>query len=403
VKENAVAVVEVHDSGGDGEAAVRPAVNSGFAPRLEALLADVAYVQEQTLPKLATIDAELHGRVLPGFRDRIAALERDLSKLEADAKAGASSDMWECLAEQRNKAELLFEDALGFTEGALVRKARLDDGLCAVADRMIEGWSTRTGLGWGRLTILAERDFFGEAAQIIRLRFPQLNVWSLPIAAHEFGHFAAAKLAIEFRENEYFGYRHPVQEILRDAWEADAIRFYHMHEYFADMFAAFVVGPAYAYSCAILRFDPAGRARGIHPSAAARFELIMRTLRKVDERAEETTGYSRVLADVESRWAVTRAEAGDDRPLGQALQAQIDAAFDALFPHVDEHLGAIRFSSMLPANRLKDQLVSDEAAAKVRSARVEDVLNAAWLCRLAAGSGDIDAISRRAVDLCART
>ena len=106
----------------------------------------------------------------------------------------------------------LFEESLALVEGALVRGAKLDNGLCQIADALLDELRTKADVAWGRFTILAEGEFFGEMAQIIRLRFPEVSIWNLPIAAHEFGHFVGPEL----KQPGPFGtFRYPFQEELR--------------------------------------------------------------------------------------------------------------------------------------------------------------------------------------------
>ena len=91
--------------------------------------------------------------------DKLAAAENELAAAGVDGSASLK------LREAREAARLLFRESFAFVEGALSRRAGLDDGFCELADKLLDSLSSNAReLNWRGLTILAETSFYGEAA-----------------------------------------------------------------------------------------------------------------------------------------------------------------------------------------------------------------------------------------------
>src|SRR6266436_3981874 len=75
---------------------------------------------------------------------------------------------WASFRGAREQCLPVFRECLAYLEGVLARNAAVDDGICEIADAMLDALSHRVTIPWQRFTILAEGEFFAGMAQIIR-------------------------------------------------------------------------------------------------------------------------------------------------------------------------------------------------------------------------------------------
>lgn len=322
------------------------------------------------------IDPELREKV--GVRFQILVTQqRNLTRdLRTDIENGASLEHgWTNLQERRAACAPLFAECLAFVEGALARSIGLDRGLCKTADVLLEQLSTLTDRDWDRFTILAEGEFFYDMAEIIRVRFPEVSIWSLPVAAHEFGHYLAGTyedsgteaLAAPFRDAARLG---------EQSWA-------YFHEHFADAFATYAMGPAYACTCVLLRFDPAtaNDAGQDHPSSAARVRLVLDLLERLDESIEVIEPYADVRATLRESWEAMVRSATGSAP----AEPDVAGTLDALWPLLEEAVPTMRYQTWLQAQGVADSLLRQHRNSAPLSAGADDlrdVINAAWMARL---------------------
>jgi hypothetical protein len=366
-------------------------------------------------------DPALYARVRPRFEKLFLARWEKLRTLQKDVEAGVSADLcWRDLIEERTRCEALFRECLACMQGASVRRAGLDGGLCHLADALLHHLgSLGDRIRWDRFTILADGEAFAGMAEIIRLRFPETGVWNLPVVAHEFGHFVGPEL--ETRDVRGVS-SHPFQEVLEreangDGWivgraarpPAARIRAF-LHEFFADVFATYALGPAYACTCVFLRLDPvdADREGATHPSALRRAHAIFRTLEAMDAaEGGLVPTYAAVTAALRATWARTLAGAGHP---GVAVDAEhaarLDPFLDELYAMLRRELPTLRYGrpAWLRAERLAAGMDPDRGSPALTAVdTIPDVLNAAWLARLDAASQDpyrVGRIGERALDAC---
>jgi hypothetical protein len=152
-----------------------------------------------------------------------------------------------------------------------------------------------TDASWRRFTIWADREAFANIDEVIRLRFPSINIWHLPNAAHEFGHFVSQDLKKLGTARNLF------EELCQDYRESAEALF--LPEYFADVFATYTMGPSYACVCVVLRFDQgvANYASEKHPSADKRVHAVLRTLEKMD-RGSIPPQYTYICNELRRFW-----------------------------------------------------------------------------------------------------
>ena len=132
--------------------------------------------------------------------------------------------------------------------------------------------------------------------QLIRIRFPVCGIWDLPIVAHEFGHFAAARITVsEGGADRVLPFARFVDEYLDENRNLGNEWRDYLSEYFADCFATFVLGPSYACTSLLLRFDIGtayAEADMLHPSYAKRAHAILCLLRRMDAEADSAGDFT---------------------------------------------------------------------------------------------------------------
>jgi hypothetical protein len=352
------------------------------------------------------IDLSLLERVSVRFDKLIKKQHASLDNLREEIEKGLPLDAcWDSFRIIRKGCDPLFRECLAFVQGSLVRTAVLDNGLCHIADALLDELSKRTGISWQRFTLLSEQEFFADMAEIIRLRFPAISVWNLPIAAHEFGHFIGPKIEVPVQRGNP---RYPFQAILEREKKKDSKSWSLMHEHFADIFATYTLGPAFACACILLRFDPrrAYEEGETHPADAKRAYLISKTLEKMDEaEGGIEPPYQAINEWLGKLWRRGLSAAKKPESLDQAVILPMDELLDELYSLMDSEIPAARYKGWLRAQGLSEELRPDkngEPALNIADT-LPDVLNAAWLCRINHGDGDkfsLREISDKAVALC---
>lgn len=361
--------------------------------RVEALLADLDLAHRTLQSK--HLDPDLRKRVGAVFGPLLQQRRTDLEQLakEAEADKGAGADrLWARFNRQSELCRRQFREYLAFLEGSLIRSAGLDDGACKLADALLAELTERTRLPWRRFTILAEDEFVAGMSEIIRLRFPHLSVWNLPVVAHELGHLAAREIqdgmsGDHLALDAITGLRERLETELgrlgsehagREA-KAEELR---LHELFADLFAVFTLGPSYACTCVLLRFDPCHAfERGPrHPSDAERVHFMLRALERLDAGL-----YRPTVNRLEESWRRCVVAAGQPDPAGWTSRHRwLDQVLDTMLPVLTRNLpDQARYQGWATrALPLREALEQGRTPDDSLDCILPDLLNAAWSCRL---------------------
>jgi hypothetical protein len=333
------------------------------------------------------IDQELREKVGVRFQILLTQQRERALALRDDIANGSSLETaWTNLQERRAECAPLFAECLAFVEGALARSIGLDGGLCKTADVLLKQLSTLTEGKWDKFTILAEGEFFYDMAEIIRVRFPEVRIWSLPVAAHEFGHYLAGTYEKSGSE--------ALAAPFRDAGPVGDKEWAYFHEHFADAFATYAMGPAYACTCVLLRFDPttANDPAEDHPSAAARVRLVLDLLEKLDESVNVIKQYTDIRDALSEAWEAMVRNATGSSPAEPALADTLDALWRLLADAVP----TMQYQTWMRADGLASTLLQQHrdmvAPLAAVSRDLRDVINAAWLARLSGPSDAVPAI-----------
>jgi hypothetical protein len=364
----------------------------------------------QTVAALRTIAPSLEKAARLRFETSLANRQSELQRLAGRVSSNESApECWADFQRIRQSCLTLAREYLAFALSGFARQAQLDGGLLQIADALLGELSQRVMVSWEPLTVLAETEWYGEEAQIIRLRFPETSIWNLPVAAHEFGHFAGPRLSVRADTGRAWELTYPVATMLRRELGRGPMYWSRMHEFFADAFAVFLTGPAYACTCLLLRFDPTRPDSDgpTHPGYAKRAYLMARMLEKMDKTGASTS-YFGVLRQLKERWRANVTEAGtlDGRKVSELeakVAADVEPTAEEIWKLLQETVPAQRYRGMPTAQALKPTLLGDPAATPREAPTLADALNAAWLCRLDHWDDDRDAtatIAARALELC---
>lgn len=355
----------------------------------------------ESLPQKEEIVADLHDKLNARFGNEFAKRENDLKTLKKqliEVRPGIDWDMpmcWQSFQNIDKRSRELFRETLSFLEGALLRVAGLDNDICRIADALVSRLSKDSLVPWDRFTIMAEDDFLTTMTGVIRLKFPQFNIWNLAVAGHEFGHHVGeAKKEIIEGIFSYIGNLDPTEE------DKDFIR-----ELFADLFATYALGPAYAFTCIELKFCPynAYEDKKRHPADAKRVHFILRALEEMQKNIGNQ--FDALIQNLNKIWSDSLVACMQPAELDELSRGQLNIQLDRWFHEILERdLTEVKYESWPTSLVLAPYMLSYEKAldcCRNNQARLVDVLNAAWLCRQKPNNETkADEISRNAVKLC---
>lgn len=328
------------------------------------------------------INAQMRQRARASFRSEIKTQRLAWQALQQTLNQNNVSlpPCWEQLRQLRAACQFLFREFSAFWHGALTRNAGIDHHLCHIADALLDELSQRCGLTWNRFTILADAEQFFDLVGIIRLPFPETTFWTLPLAAHEFGHFVAKEM-----QGRSGGRRsYPIEEFIQQEGQADPKRIAHLNDLFADVFAAYSLGPAYAYAMLLLRLDPAKPDSFNHPSSARRAYIILKTLNLLGTD-QPMPPFAAVADWLGAQWRSLRQSANQPPELDDAEQQQLNSWATRLVQLLRNNLlDEAAYNRWPRAASLSTNLMSGQEMSAIcrPDDALTDILNAAWRCRL---------------------
>lgn len=269
------------------------------------------------------------------------------------------------------RCEPLFVDYVDFLGGLTMRDNRLDERIGELAETFVQE------LGALRLAIPARGPVGpGVLPVLMKLGFPEWTLWDVPLGAHE----------VTLRQAT----TSPISDWLKTV-ELGSRGEAHRAVLFADISAAYAVGPAYACATVLLRLRPDRSGTSDAPSDVERAYVIFQLLRRVQAEGQ-------LAVDVElacDYWASAATElGGTDRPADhQALDEFVAAAHTVL----NNRPGYGPDRREAAVNRFKSVL-NPEGENATYAGTVVDLLNAVWSAWLRK-EGTPNEIERRA--LCA--
>jgi hypothetical protein len=375
----------------------------------------LSWVQD-LLKSSGYVQVELHKRMSVRFNLLIEAQRLQITSLkQALSENDGKNERWKDFEKIEWACEDLFGEILAFLGGIYLRDAKLDQSMCQIADGLCSYLSERAQVYDGLLTIPALQDSFAGLTNLIRMRFPDFSLWGLPKVAHEFGHYLA---------NERAGTTFPY--LFGDILNSENLpickgdsNWRILQEQFADLFAVYALGPAYAFSCIQLEFDPrqALLPQEGHPSYAERAFFLFAALQKM-QNGDITGPFNWVISQLKSDWNQALQALGLN-PITQnnALSQRLESMY-AVLNDPGKQLAGVRYTSLAwsRAKILCGNLteIGQQAAYSGKDAiqqkiktilkagdpfNLPDVFNAAWLGRLQ-DEKQTESISQMALTAC---
>jgi hypothetical protein len=355
----------------------------------------------------------------------------DLAALAQNNPAGLT-DLWGRYWRAFQESQGVLRECLDIFGTLAIRNKDLDQRILCVADKLISD-CLEFSKGDRRYFLLVhgmEDTFIKTTARILRLRFPEWTIWDLPLAAHELGHVlvtegleadkAAAVPEDRLWEPFVKGWRDALLEVdpeckkQKDAGGTQAVDAEQwaesrVYELFADAFATYTMGPAYACSAILLRLNPNSGASCGKPSDAQRAHIILSMLEWANGIVPLTSPYGTVIQQLKGCWNDTLSRVNPAAKLTPEYEAKLKDLADAfgkdagpnffrgtaLYPPTGDREGWARAQAW--ANNWLTQTRSADGNLTLperSSENLRDVLNAAWFCRLqivtTMPQGDID-------------
>ena len=331
-----------------------------------------------------------NGSRLKSARERLlhvcARREEELHRFSGGMSEPA--DQWNNLTDLARRVRALVADCMALEQSVKFRATdkRLAS-LCGAADRMSEAFSASVGQPRTHYVLVSEAEHFGADASAIHLSFARLEVWNLNRVAHEFGHLWAEEFA-----NGPLGAQRSFVASLTGKWGEVLAK-----EFFADIVAAALIGPAYGYSCLLLDFNPTDRRSShSHPSNDARAHCILIALEHLAKYYEGITAPLMVSRTQElwQFWSGLRLAVGVKEPTPNLMDLRW--AVETAVERLKDDIPGGRFRTLARAREVEMALASgDERPDNVSGA---DVLNGAWFRRLNAPD-EVVSIEKRALDI----
>jgi len=356
-------------------------------------------------------------------QDEVRTLLKSLTSTAPPVDEGAA---WHKFSEIARHSQEVFCESLDVLGGLAFRGTLKDRDIWAMADDLIEDISSITRRQ-PALTVPASQEVLSKTlARLIRLRFPEWDIWALPFVAHEYGRVVVDELRLEagkerpgnkLRDLDTFlaaeesrlteadeqlrivraGSEAAPQLVARVAERAQRRAELHLQVLAADGFATFMMGPAYAYSAILLRLNPADDDGMNGPPSALRAAVVLSMLEEIDRRAKSQQ-YRDVVSDLRGAWQ-TLADLGDtstgpDHTEVERINAELvprlwQAYSEQFVPGAEYTASASNDESYLIAQKWATFWFKDfdpESPLPTpddlrKGNRLRDVLNAAWLIR----------------------
>jgi hypothetical protein len=331
----------------------------------------------------------------------------------------------------------VFQEYVDVAGGLSLRGNGMDAQFCAIADSLSEHWTRVMGLpSWFSIPARDEARLMTQI--VIPLGFPEWTIWAVPLLAHEVGRFLVdkdttlQKFTLEQAEElpadeggqggdagKTKGRRGKAGASTPGKPERERLgaRQARIRTYLADAIATYVMGPAYACACLLLKLDPSGarlpdQERGWDH---VRARVVHETLTEV--KPNVAAEMERIIGALEDSWRVAVEHFGGPEPADSDLtlvQSVINKAIatarrlermrDEPISFNDHAWGrAKRFADKAFANLQEGDGAADDQAPRDQSPGEEWddmtltlVLNAAWYQRVTQPDPDATAeIARR--------
>lgn len=306
------------------------------------------------------------------FANGAERLQDELRELRAALAPGGTvnTSTWGRMERMESDLGRFLEEVFGLIAARNLMDHQDGPVLHRAAEGLLEELGRDVGVSWDGFVLPALRWVLAVGPRVIRLPFPLVGPWELPVLAHEFGHVVEGEI------------RGPsgLPEVANVVKDGD--RPAHRSELFADFYAAWTTGPAYGFAALVLNLTPGRTGGADHPDDSLRAEWILRTLRRRGEAVGD--GEWDIAVDgLEQAWLAAAAPAvfdeDDDVDPGQDFP---EALFDR-FHDILRGVPQVAYDGWLRALNLGDDLAAGRIPELVANTTLRDVLNGAWVARTA--------------------
>jgi hypothetical protein len=353
--------------------------------RLHAWQTELELQDQQETPLVDDLWGYVEFEVSLDARNKRKKLQELRTQLLQPSANGAS-EAWKTYADVRDDSIRLFEECLEFIGGLAFRRTGLDAGrMCELADELIQACARQAlAQRWYFLTVPSLREVVTKSRiRLSRIRFPEWTLWTLPGTAHVLGHeIMAQQNAAAFISSRM------------EAWARTDLAKRHVLALLADIFGAYLMGPAYGEACIRLRFDPS-RAHDEdrdHPAESSRAHVVLSTLARMTASVQQDAWELQLTALREQWSAALQAAAPAGAP--PDAEASLDDLVDEALVHFEKSLNDLTefgmqgwYETAQLYERWRKQADNSPRADALTIERGKfteprDVLNAAWLMRL---------------------
>jgi hypothetical protein len=219
--------------------------------------------------------------------NRIKAVKRIEDKIPGgDSRGdGKMKKVWGDFAVEVLQSRRVFAEYFDFLGGLALRDSGFDQGICRTADELIGKFKKE--VGWLSPTLPARQVALDRTlARIIRMGFPEWTLWALPLAAHEVGHIVLMRDDPDDPE---------LSRLVRRARDKPELQIL-----LADVFATYVMGPAYACAEILMTLDISA---GDNNLSRKRAQVMLATLEHMNSEAlAESTAYTPMITLLADEW-----------------------------------------------------------------------------------------------------
>jgi hypothetical protein len=170
-----------------------------------------------------------------------------------NSTAGERGDRWLEYQALLDKVRPVFIEYVDFLGGLAVRDTGLDDQVCDMTDGLLTRF---TGVTGRTLPLPARQAALGNALDsVVLLGFPEWSIWGIPLVGHEVG--LAYAQGSNDRELASLIQGYVPLVLPPDRGDDSRLRAEeHVRHLFADVFATYTLGLAYACAALLLRLSP---------------------------------------------------------------------------------------------------------------------------------------------------
>jgi hypothetical protein len=339
------------------------------------------------------------------------------ARRQSATSASIPATVWSAIS---NTAEidLLFDECLTFIQAARSRGPDVSPDLSEITDLLFEELAGKmNSTAWRSYSTFSAEDSFDLNTNIVRLRYPLCDIWDLPVTVHEFGHFISPRLGgattpggstpVFQQYKKEFLERERQQEPQNGANARLGLNVIdwmtYLDEMFADAFATYALGPAFACTCIALRFDPLNaqvEADGRHPSYSARAYNIFQMLQRMDKELAQQGQMKDAIRALAQHWRGLCESAKTACLPDDENRKWIEAQVSNIYEMLRSSEPALRFTAWDAATQTQAWLLNPEVQ-REGEVSIAQLLNTAWILRMIPGC-DPQQLNKNFMALCHR-